>query len=84
MTQPLEWECAVQDAALGDSRAGKAQRLRNLGFASELPEGEEPDDDFNLGLFGYRAWAEDHEADDENLLADLLSTHDEGDDEGQA
>lgn len=81
---PFEWECAVQDAALGDSAAGKAQRLCNLGFASKVPEGEAPGDDFDLGLFGYRAWAEDQEADDAALLADLLSTHDDGDDEEQA
>ena len=85
---PLELEYQVQEEALGDSPEHKNQRLLNLGFTAELPEGdpgdESGDEDAGLALARYRSLAGNDQDEDGDVLDDAATLHDGGDLEGQA
>ena len=85
---PLELEYQVQEEALGDSPEHKNQRLLNLGFTAELPEGEpggqSGDENAELALARYRSLAGNDQDEDGDVFDDAATLHDGGDSEGQA
>jgi hypothetical protein len=85
---PLELEYQVQEEALGDSPEHKNQRLLNLGFTAELPEGEpgaeSGDENAGLALARYRSLAGNDQDEDGDVFDDAAALHDGGDSEGQA
>jgi hypothetical protein len=84
---PLDLKFDVRDEALGDSPEQKNQRLVNLGFAAELPEGEPGDDDdedVRLALARYRSLAGNHEDEDSDVFDDAATVHDGDDSAGQS
>ena len=84
---PLDLKFQVCEEALGDSPEHKNQRLLNLGFAAELPEGEpggeDDDEDVRLALARYRSLAGNHEDEDGDVFDDVAKLHDGEDDEEQ-
>jgi hypothetical protein len=84
---PLDLTFEVREDALGDSPEHKNQRLLNLGFAAELPEGKpggDDDEDARLALARYRSVAGNHEDEDGDVLDDATTVHDGEDGKEQA
>jgi hypothetical protein len=85
---PLDLKFEVREEALGGSPEHKNQRLLNLGFAAELPEGEpggeDADEDVRLALARYRSLAGNHEAEDGDVLDGAATVHDGEDGKGRA
>ena len=85
---PLDLEFQVCEEALGNSPLHKNQRLLNLGFTSELPEGEpggeDADEDARLALARYRSLAGNREGEDNEVFDDAADVHDGEDRKGQA
>jgi hypothetical protein len=81
---PLDWELQVQEDPFGDSHAHEVQRLINLGFGVELPEGEEPTDESRLALAHYRSCVGNHEDEDDDVHDDVAAVHEAKDTEGDA
>jgi hypothetical protein len=85
---PLNLKFEVREEALGDSSEHKNQRLLNLGFAAQLPDGEPggetADDNARLALARYRSVAGNHEDEDGDVFDDAAAVHDGEDGKGQA
>jgi len=84
---PLDLRFQVREEALGDSPEHKNQRLLNLGFAAELPEGEpggDDDEDVRLALARFRSLAGNHEDEDGEVYSHAADVHDGKDSKGQA
>jgi len=85
---PLILKFEVREEALGHSPEHKSQRLLNLGFAAELPEGEpggeDADDDARLALARFRSLTGHHEDEDGDVIDDAVAVHDGEDGKGQA
>jgi outer membrane protein OmpA-like peptidoglycan-associated protein len=75
----IDWTFAIQDKTLTESTRDKGQRLLNLGFANDLPPGDEVTDDMRLAMADYQSSTDeavDPGQDDSTLLAQLVSDHD--------
>ena len=84
---PLDLKFEVRNEAFGDSPEHKNQRLVNLGFAAELPEGkpgDDDDEDVRLALARYRSLAGNHEDEDGDVFDNAATIHDGDDSEGQS
>jgi len=85
---PLNLPFEVREEALTASPEHKNQRLLNLGFAAQLPEGEpggeDADDDTRLALARFRSLAGNHEDEDGAVYDNAAAVHNGGDSKGQA
>jgi hypothetical protein len=85
---PLNLPFEVREEALAASPEHKNQRLLNLGFAAQLPEGapggEDANDDARLALARFRSLARIHEDEDGDVYDNAAAVHDGGDSKGQA
>ncbi len=82
----LDWTFAIQDQPLTESTRDKGQRLVNLGFADDLPPGDEVTDDMRLAMVDYRSSTDEAVGpgqDDGTLLAQVVSNHDVTDSSGE-
>ena len=82
----LDWTFAIQAEPLTESTRDKGQRLVNLGFADDLPPGDEVTDDLRLAMVDYQSSTDEAVGpgrDDGTLLAQVVSKHDATDSSGE-
>jgi outer membrane protein OmpA-like peptidoglycan-associated protein len=75
----LDWTFAIRSEPMTESTRDKAQRLVNLGFAGDLPPGEEVTDDMRLALADYQSATGESSGggpDEGALLAQVVADHD--------